>query len=68
MAGDSNRVRKNYERYALASKEVFFNLHTSKIARVRQVPIMCMNDDEEGVLYPHEDALVIKASVAGKEF
>lgn len=68
LAGDSNRVRKNYERYALASKEVFFNLHTSKIARVRQVPIMCMNDDEEGVLYPHEDALVIKASVAGKEF
>ena len=26
------------------------------------------DEDEEGVLYPHEDALVIKAMVAGKEF
>ena len=25
-------------------------------------------DDEEGVIYPHEDALVIKATVAGKGF
>ena len=68
MAGDSNRARKNYERYALTSKEVFFNLPTAKKAKVRQVPIMWTDDDEEGVLYPHEDALIIKAMVAGKEF
>lgn len=29
---------------------------------------MWTDDGEEGVLYPHEDALVIKASVAGKKF
>lgn len=27
-----------------------------------------MDDGEEGVLYPHEDALVIKASITSKEF
>ena len=35
---------------------------------MRQVPIMWTDDDEEGVLYPHKDVLVINASVAGKEF
>ena len=47
---------------------MFFNLPTAKRAKVRQVLIMWTNDDEESVLYPHEDALVIKAMVAGKEF
>ncbi|XP_024043173.1 uncharacterized protein LOC112099890 [Citrus clementina] len=44
LAGDSNRSRKNYARYAMT------------------------NEDEEGILYPHEDALVIKATVASKKF
>lgn len=68
LAGDFNRARKNYERYALTSKEIFFNLPVVKKVRVKQVPIMWTDDDEDGVLYPHEDALVIKVSVAGKEF
>lgn len=38
------------------------------MAKVRQVPIMWTDDDEDGVLYPHEDTLVIKASVEDKEF
>ena len=67
LAGDSNKARKNYGRYAMTSKEVLFNLPTAKRAKVRQVPIMWTDDDEEGVLYPHEDALVIKTMVAGKE-
>ena len=40
LAGDSNRARKNYGRYALTSEDVFFNLPTAKRAKVRQVPIM----------------------------
>ena len=68
LAGDSNRVRKNYGRYGLTNKKLFFNLPTAKRANVRQVPIMWTDDDEEGVLYPHEDALVIKETMAGKEF
>ena len=68
LAGDSNKARKNYGRYALVSKYVFFNLPTAKRAKIRQVPIMWTDDDEECVLYPHEDALMIKAMVAGKEF
>ena len=52
----------------MTSKNLFFNLPTAKRAKVRQVPIMWTDDDEEDVLYPREDALVIKATVAGKEF
>ena len=68
MAGNSNKSRKNYVRYAMTSKEVFFNTPAAKRARVRQVPIMWTDEDEEGILYPHEDALVIKATVASKKF
>ena len=68
LAGDSNRSRKNYARYTMTSKEVFFNTPAAKRARVRQVPIMWTDEDEEVILYPHEDALDIKATVASKKF
>ena len=68
LAGDSNRLRKNYARYGITSKEVFFNTPAAKRVRVRQVPIMWTDEDEEGILYPHEDALVIKATAASKKF
>ena len=29
---------------------------------------MWTDEDEEGILYPHEDVLVIKATAAGKKF
>ena len=29
---------------------------------------MWTDEDEEGILYPHEDALVIKATAASKKF
>ena len=35
LAKDLNRARKNYERYALTSKDVLFNLPTAKKAKVR---------------------------------
>ncbi|KAH9792469.1 hypothetical protein KPL71_004135 [Citrus sinensis] len=68
LAEDSNRSRKNYARYSMTSKEVFFNTPATKRARIRQVPIIWMDEDEEGILYPHEDALVIKATAASKKF
>ena len=68
LAGNLNRARKNYGQYVLTRKEVLFNLPTAKRVKVRQIPIIWTDDNEEGVLYPHEDALVIKATVAGKEF
>ena len=40
LAGDSNRLRNNYTRYAMTSKEVFFNTLAAKRAKIRQVPIM----------------------------
>ena len=30
LAGDSNRLKKNYARYAMTSKEVFFNTPAAK--------------------------------------
>ena len=68
LAGDSNRSRKNYARYAMASKEVFFNTPAAKRARIKHVPIMWTNENEEGVLYPQDDALVIKTTAASKRF
>ncbi|XP_015386526.2 uncharacterized protein LOC107177351 [Citrus sinensis] len=62
-----SQARKNCGRYALTSKEVLFNLLATKKAKVRQVPIIWTDDDEEGILYLHEDALVVKAMVAGTE-
>ena len=35
LAGDSNRSRKNYARYAMTSKEVLLNTPAAKRARVR---------------------------------
>lgn len=52
----------------MTNREVFSNMPAVKRAKTRQVPIMWMDNDEEGVLYPHEDALVIKVNVASKEF
>ena len=67
LVGDSNRSKKNYAKYAMTSKEVFFNTPVAKRARVRQVPIMWTDEDEGGILYPYEDALVIKVTAASKE-
>lgn len=48
MDKDSNRSRKNYARYAMTSKEVFFNIPATKRAKTRHMPIMWMDEDEEG--------------------
>lgn len=60
LARDSNMFRKNYVRYVMTSKEVFFNAPAAKRVRTRYEPIMWTDDDE--------DALVIKATVTSKKF
>lgn len=47
LAGDSNRSRKNYARYATTSKKLFFNTPTAKRTRTKHVLIMWMDEDEE---------------------
>ena len=47
LAGDSNISIKNYARYAMTSKEVFFNTPVAKRARTEQVPIMWTDEDKE---------------------
>lgn len=67
LAGDLNRSQKSYSRYAMTSMEVMFNVPAMKRAKARQVPIMWTDDDGEGILYPHKDALVISADVTSKK-
>lgn len=67
IAGDSNRSRKNYSRYSLKSYEVNFNVPIQKTQLVQRVPIMFTDEDEEAVTHPHEDALVVKVTLAGQE-
>ena len=68
LASGSNRARKYHGRYAMTSIEVLFNLPTMKKAKVRQKPIIWTDDEEEGILYPHDDALAIRLNVASREF
>lgn len=51
MAGDSNRAKKNYSRYALASREVLFNILLKKKIRTRQVLIIWTEEDEKRIIY-----------------
>lgn len=52
----------------MTNKDVLFNMPTAKRVKTRQLPIVWTDEDKEGVLYPYEDALVIKASVPSKKF
>lgn len=67
LAGDSNRAKKSYNKYALTSRVVLFNMSVVKRAKIRQVHIMRIEDNKEGISYSHEDALVIKAGAMDKE-
>ena len=67
LAGDSNRLRRNYSRYSLKSFEVNFNILALKKQRIHKVSIMFTDEDEEAIVHPHEDMLVVKVVLAGQE-
>ena len=69
LAGDSNNSRRNYNRYSLKSYKVNFNVSAPKKQRVQRVLIMFTDEDEdeETIAYPHENALVVKVTLAGQE-
>lgn len=50
----------------MTNKVVMFNIPAAKHAKTWQVPIMWTDDDEEGILYPYEDALVISTNITSK--
>ena len=68
LAGNSNMSRKSYSRYVMTNRDVLFNVLVAKRAKTRQVPIIWIDNDDEGVLYPHEDALAISAYMPSKKF
>ncbi|KAH9802499.1 Integrase catalytic domain-containing protein [Citrus sinensis] len=69
LAGDSNRSRRNYKRYSLKSFEVNFNVSAPKKQWVQKLSIMFTDEDEEEevVVHPYEDVLVVKVVLAGQE-
>lgn len=50
----------------MTNKVVMFNIPATKYVKTWQVPIMWTDDDEEGILYPYEDALVISTDITSK--
>lgn len=52
----------------MTCREVLFNMLAAKKVKTIQVPIMRIENDKEWILYANEDALVIKANIANKEF
>lgn len=64
LAGTSNRSRKQHAR-AAQYPQVFgieSNRHT-KMPKVRWEPITFRNEEEEGILYPHDDPMIIRAEI-----
>lgn len=54
LVGDSNKSKKNYSRFAIASNDVLFNVPATKRAKTRHVPIIwIIDDDEERMLHPY---------------
>lgn len=47
---------------------MLFNIPATKRVKTKQILIIWIEDDEEGVLYLHKDAFVIKANVVNSEF
>ncbi|CAL8084635.1 unnamed protein product [Prunus armeniaca] len=65
LEGISNRSRKQYVR-AAQYPQVFgieVNRH-HKTPRVRWEPITFSEEEEEGILYPHDDPMTIRAEIA----
>ncbi|XP_020413028.1 uncharacterized protein LOC109947446 [Prunus persica] len=65
IAGMSNRSMKQYVR-AAQFPQVFgieVNRH-QEIPKVRWEPITFCEEEEEGILYPHDDPMIIRAEIA----
>ncbi|XP_034198408.1 uncharacterized protein LOC117613900 [Prunus dulcis] len=65
FAGTSNRLVKQYVRVA-HYPQVFgikFNWH-HKVSKVVLEPITFYEEEEEGILYPHDDPMIIRAEIA----
>lgn len=70
LVGNSNKVRKNYSRYFLPNlitSAYTMNVCAEKKLWIATVSIMFTNENEVGVNYPHDDALVITLSVGPSE-
>lgn len=64
--GNSNKARKNYSKYSLHNPLVgqhIMNVKNEKKSSLATIPIMFIDENEVGVNYPHDDALVVTLEV-----
>ncbi|TXG66066.1 hypothetical protein EZV62_007341 [Acer yangbiense] len=68
IAGDSNRARKAYSRSTVANRACMQvnQFQTLKRQKIHTTPIIFTDEDSKGVTYPHDDALVVSLTIAGK--
>ncbi|TXG71857.1 hypothetical protein EZV62_000436 [Acer yangbiense] len=68
LAGDSNRARKAYSRSTVASRACMQvnQFQTLKRQKIHTTPIIFTDEDSKGVTHPHDDALVVSLTIAGK--
>ncbi|KAJ4710340.1 Beta-porphyranase [Melia azedarach] len=67
LASDSNNARKNYSRMSvrLDYPTQVFNVQTQKKQKTPSTLIMFTNEDENDVIYPQNDAIVVSMNIAG---
>lgn len=64
LVGVSNHLRKQYIR-AAQYPQVFgieINRH-HKLPKIRWEPITFCEEEEEGILYPHDDPMILRAEI-----
>ena len=61
--GESNSARKAYAK-SMQSEEVYSLHRPMKVARTESVMLSFSEEDAQGVIMPHDDALVVTMTVA----
>ncbi|XP_021817131.1 uncharacterized protein LOC110759386 [Prunus avium] len=65
LAGGSNRSRKQYVRVAQYPQVLGIEgSRHAKMLKVRWEPITFSEEEEEGIIYPHDDPMIIRAEIA----
>lgn len=66
MVGNSNEARKNYSKYSLPSSIMgphMMSVKAEKKPRLATISIIFIDEDEVGVIYLHDDALVVTLGI-----
>ena len=65
--GDTNRAQKGYTRQAVALYQVNNVNHQDKIPWLSEVPITFKEEEAQGLIHPHKDAIVVSLKITGRK-